>query len=397
MTTELLAPILALSGGAGIVYYLKGIPSLIYNRIKRSLIHTVTVYQYDEMFDALESYLKKRCENKYKDVEAQMDGYDVIYKQEENLFVFKAGDKKILISKAKEKLDKAQTIKEIYFRKFIVRGYKAKKQIETLLTSAAKEWEDSQKESDIRIYTTNRYGEWDASSLIKPKPLNSIVLGGTTKEFLSSDVEKFITSEHWYETRGIPYKRGYCLYGPPGNGKSSLALALAKLTAKTICILNLNSFENDDALLKAMRGVRKNCIILIEDIDSVFNKREAVKEKSISFSNLLNFLDGALYQHGIMTIITTNHIEKLDEALLRDGRMDIKVEIEAPTEKEISEYLSIFYEQDVAVNGEFNLSMATVQGICMKNKDNINQCKLELHKQSNKNERVTQEVLATMG
>ena len=114
-------------------------------------------------------------------------------------------------------------------------------------------------------------------------------------------------------------------------------------------------------------------ILLIEDIDKVFAGRENVSDKAnITFSALLNCLDGAFYKHGLITIITTNHIEKLDEALLRTGRIDNKIEIPLPTDKEISEYLAVFYKKPTfVIQGKFNLKMSDVQEICLKNKNSI--------------------------
>ena len=83
-------------------------------------------------------------------------------------------------------------------------------------------------------------------------------------------------------------------------------------------------------------------------------------------------MDGAFYKHGLITIITTNHIDKLDEALLRTGRIDTKLEIPLPSSKEISEYLSIFYNiPNFVIEGNFNLKMSDVQEICLQNKNSI--------------------------
>ncbi len=56
---------------------------------------------------------------------------------------------------------------------------------------------------------------------IKKRPLNSVVLDRGISENLLNDVREFIDSAQWYTERGVPYRRGYLLHGPPGSGKSS--------------------------------------------------------------------------------------------------------------------------------------------------------------------------------
>lgn len=61
----------------------------------------------------------------------------------------------------------------------------------------------------------------------KKRPLSSVVLDVGIAEGIVNDVKEFVSSPGWYMDRGIPYRRGYLLYGPPGCGKSSFITALA--------------------------------------------------------------------------------------------------------------------------------------------------------------------------
>jgi chaperone BCS1 len=63
----------------------------------------------------------------------------------------------------------------------------------------------------------------------RKRPLNSVILDKGIIENLINDVEHFVSHSHWYIDRGIPYRRGYLLYGPPGSGKTSAIMALAGL------------------------------------------------------------------------------------------------------------------------------------------------------------------------
>lgn len=65
----------------------------------------------------------------------------------------------------------------------------------------------------------------------KKRPLDSVVLDEGLADAILSDVKDFIDDPQWYTDRGIPYRRGYLLYGPPGCGKSSFITALAGKTS----------------------------------------------------------------------------------------------------------------------------------------------------------------------
>ena len=90
---------------------------------------------------------------------------------------------------------------------------------------------------------------------------------------------------------------------------------------------------NDDGLNRTLNDAPARTIILLEDIDAIFVQREVVAtdpnqdyhRRGVSFSGLLNALDGVRSQEGRILFMTTNHKEKLDPALLRPGRCDFHV------------------------------------------------------------------------
>jgi chaperone BCS1 len=121
-----------------------------------------------------------------------------------------------------------------------------------------------------------------------------------------------------------------------------------------------------------LREIDPGSILLFEDIDSFFDGRKKIgikgKDSGVSFSGFLNALDGVVELDGILVIITTNHIEKMDPALMRAGRIDTKVEISYSSGREISEYLSIFYNQKIDIKTQGHLPMVDVQNVCLENK-----------------------------
>lgn len=179
-------------------------------------------------------------------------------------------------------------------------------------------------------------------------------------------------SEQWYKQRGVPYRRGYLLYGPPGTGKTSFIQALCCELKLNICMLNIGSPDmNENSLMQSFQNTPNNTIILIEDIDSIFVKRDLTndsKQSKISFSGLLNALDGVRTKENLILFMTTNFVDKLDPALLRPGRADFHMELKNASISQIQNLYLKFYpgqeeaaKQMAALVPEFKISMAKLQ------------------------------------
>jgi mitochondrial chaperone BCS1 len=152
----------------------------------------------------------------------------------------------------------------------------------------------------------------------------TLALDPSVEADLFQDLDKFLASREVYRQRGIPWRRGYLFYGPPGTGKTSLVQAIASQYDRQLVSLTLTDMD-DSALLRAWSEISSNCVIALEDVDSVFEGRKSLGK--LSFSALLNSLDGAGAVEGSIAILTTNHRERLDPALIRPGRCDREWEL----------------------------------------------------------------------
>jgi chaperone BCS1 len=228
--------------------------------------------------------------------------------------------------------------------------YAHRRVLETLFEDA-ESLAEQQKEGKTTLYTA--WGaEWRKFGEPKRKrPLESVVLEKGVKETILGDVKAFVDSRTWYLDRGIPYRRGYLLHGPPGTGKSSFIQALAGELDFDIAILNVAERGiTDDKLNHLLTLVPPRTIVLLEDADAAFVNRRQVDEQgysgpTVTFSGLLNALDGVASAEERIIFLTTNHVERLDEALIRPGRIDMSVRLGHATEDQIERLWERFYAE----------------------------------------------------
>ena len=192
----------------------------------------------------------------------------------------------------------------------------------------------------------------------------TLAIDHLTETELFADLDRFLKSRDLYRQRGIPWRRGYLLYGPPGTGKSSLIQAIASHYDRQLVSLSLTDMD-DSALLRAWSEITATSIVALEDIDSVFSGRKPLGE--LSFSALLNTLDGAGAVEGSITILTTNHREQLDSALIRPGRCDREFELGCLSAETCAKMFSCFFpDSQLAVEtshklGNYQVSPAAWQ------------------------------------
>ncbi|KAK4626253.1 Mitochondrial chaperone BCS1 [Fulvia fulva] len=204
---------------------------------------------------------------------------------------------------------------------------------------------DSKAQFYVIIYSRDRYGlSWKAKYRKPLRRLETVHFDDSIKQALLSDIRTYLDprTKKLYQSRSMPYRRGYLFYGPPGTGKSSLSTALAGEFGLDLYEVKIPSIASDGDLEQMFQEIPPRCIVLLEDIDAVWASREqrleqrpiydSASERSatpsisnVTLSGLLNVLDGVGSQEGRLVIMTTNKPDQLDSALTRPGRIDFKL------------------------------------------------------------------------
>ncbi|KAL0554931.1 hypothetical protein IC582_008861 [Cucumis melo] len=218
-----------------------------------------------------------------------------------------------------------------------------------------------QKNRQRKLYMNNSSTNWWYKSSWRhvpfehPANFRTLAMDPKKKQEIVNDLVKFKNGKEYYEKVGKAWKRGYLLYGPPGTGKSTMIAAMANFMEYDVYDLELTSVKDNTELKKLLIEISNKSIIVIEDIDCSLDltgqrkkkkkteekgdeakneiekkaKEEENKESKVTLSGLLNFIDGIWSACGgeRLIIFTTNHKEKLDEALIRRGRMDKHIEM----------------------------------------------------------------------
>jgi len=231
-----------------------------------------------------------------------------------------------------------------------------------------------------------------------PKALrvfDSVILDNGVAEHIANDVKDFLHTKEWYSSRGIPYRRGYLLHGPPGTGKSSFVMALAGLMNYHIALLNLcDPSLTDERLMYLLSHAPPRSLLLLEDIDGAVTSGIDLPGQSapqaytgrLTFSGLLNALDGVASSDERIIFMTTNRVDVLPPALIRPGRVDLKIYVGLATREQLRRMYLRFFPGESDRSEEFAnclenvpLSMAEVQGFFMFFKDDPEGCLKSAH------------------
>lgn len=175
---------------------------------------------------------------------------------------------------------------------------------------------------------------WSYDSSIPKRCFESIFLKENHIDKIKDPITNFLKKEtyHDYNKHGIPYKLNIMLHGSPGVGKTSLIHTIASECSANLCVLNINAELKEEAMIEAISQVNeddKKSILVLEDIDCIFADRKTNDslKNNITMNGILNCLDGFNNPEGLIVIMTTNFPDKLDEAFMRSGRIDLDIEL----------------------------------------------------------------------
>ncbi len=199
---------------------------------------------------------------------------------------------------------------------------------------------------------------------------------GTHVNELKERLDLFVNHPEWYSQRGIPHSLGILLHGIPGAGKTSTIKAIARDTCRHIFNLSLreyttqkqlvNLFFNENVAVIGDNGQQQTYTIplnqriyVIEDIDCLTNvvydrgantNMPVDNGEGVTLSFILNLLDGVLETPGRILVITSNYPERLDKALVRPGRIDVKINFTNASRQLIMDVINNFYNISIELD-----------------------------------------------
>lgn len=149
-----------------------------------------------------------------------------------------------------------------------------------------------------------------------------------------------------------------------------MAQALATHFSLDMWYLPLGDIRKDGDLVSKISGIRKHSVLLLEDIDvfHIAKSRSDDKKKDregTSLSGLLNSLDGIATPHGLITIMTANHPEVLDEALIRTGRADLTEQFTLSGREEARRLVSRWFDEECPeLREDLEMSASDISEVC---------------------------------
>jgi len=211
------------------------------------------------------------------------------------------------------------------------------------------------------------YSYWKKEVTALSRPLDSVVLNSGVKAAVVKDMDEFLDDEamDFYLKYGTPYKRSYLFHGTTGSGKTSFIQALASKYNRNVCYLQPSDPSmTDDLLREAIKQSPRRSIIVLEDVDALITENRERKHNShLTYSGILSALDGVgCSPLGQIFILTTNHRDRLDPALTRNGRVDLHVRFTPATIQMMSSMFLKFYPGAEALSSVFGRNVRDALG-----------------------------------
>ncbi|UDL16847.1 AAA-ATPase [Arthrobacter phage Atuin] len=230
-------------------------------------------------------------------------------------------------------------------------------------------------EQNPYLFVANKYGDFRRKGELSKRTSESVILKEGQFARILKYLRDFASHEEAYKKLDIPFRTGIMLHGDPGTGKSSAALAIANELKMNVFVVNLASLNSDDTLSECFGNIPANSLVVLEDIDALKATKDrkegdSTVETGVTQQGLLNVLDGFQSPHGVITIMTTNYLDKIDEAIIRPGRVDLTEELSAMDTYQLHglcKYALGFVPEGLPeITPEDNITSASVMGVVRK-------------------------------
>ena len=242
--------------------------------------------------------------------------------------------------------------------------------------------DDIKQEDKVKLFMSTDDGYFQTLGLREKREIDTIYLPSKQKKAIIDDLNYFLDSKtiKKYKQLGITHKRTYLFEGVPGSGKSSFIMGLASYFGYNIAIVTFTPKMTDNCLIRLLRILEdkeeKKIFIIFEDMDCIFKERKANDESrnSITFSGILNALDGITTRDNMICFITTNYKQHLDSALIRPGRVDYIMKFDYVCKEQVLKIFTVFTECSEKANAFYeeltrfniNISVSLLQQYLLK-------------------------------
>lgn len=164
-----------------------------------------------------------------------------------------------------------------------------------------------------------------------PRYMDTLYFDHDIRKQITDHLDQWLANEDIYKDRGLIFKTGILLYGTKGTGKTSLATAIATYMKCGLINIDCTTFQdlNVADVTESINADNDRYVILLDEVDTLFADREGDDDsvKKERTAKLLSFLDGPTSPNNVVFVLTTNFYDKLDKAAIREGRIDLEVEL----------------------------------------------------------------------
>ena len=381
---QIFTMIVSMYGVGLLTYFLKDVPRKILFLLKKNLTSTISISSFNlSYYILMNEILSENSINRIRNIKLVNGRWG----DKDLLKTIDTGDHFIFYKKHLLLVNVCKEDSKTYEDKMIVSLTKIgrdKKLFDNLIEKIKKiDSINDPEKTKVYYYSPEIWQE----AVINPKRnIDTIIIEKDKINNITNCINSFIKNEKFYLERGIPYQLGILLYGPPGTGKTSLIKAIASKYDKSLSIISTKDLSY---LQNSLTSMKQNSILVIEDIDSSLsvlsreknnkvkvvgkNEKEEDSLKDLfkgSLSDILNSLDGIISCHGRILIMTTNHIEKIDQAILRPGRVDLKIELGYINDETFKQFIKIFFNEEIKNKFKFDsVTATTLQNEFLQGKD----------------------------